>query len=128
MPGPRMTFACAAAAGLLWSGIAFAFAAPDRIEHPEHFVRIAAFTWSKARIEDMEADLTIASALPFAVDELEVVCTHYARSGVALASARRTIHTLLPAHGRIDVQKLDMGLIHAQTASSSCRIVSVSPA
>jgi hypothetical protein len=124
MPGPRIT--CALAIGLLCSGAAFA--APERIDHPERFVRIAAFTWSKARIEDMEADLTIASALPFAVTSLEVMCTHYARSGVELASARRTIHTLLPAHGRIDVPKLDMGLLHAQAASSSCHIVSVSPA
>ena len=128
MAGPRITFACAAAITLLCSSTAFAFVAPDQIDHPERFVRIAAFTWSKARIEDMEATFTIASALPFAVTELEVMCTYYARSGIELASARRTIHTLLPAHGRIDIRKLDMGLIHAQAASSGCHIVSVSPA
>jgi hypothetical protein len=128
MARPRMSFACAAALTLLCSGTALAFVAPGQIDRPERFVRIAAFSWSKARIEDMEANLTIASALPFAVTEVEVVCTHYARSGIELGSARRTIHTLLPAHGRIDIRKLDMGLIHARAASSSCQIVSVSPA
>jgi hypothetical protein len=120
--------ACSAAILVLWSAAAFAFASPDPIEHPERLVRIAAFDWSKARIEDMQANFTLASALPFAVKQVEVVCTHFARSGVEVASARRTIETLLPAHGRLEVRELDMGTIHAQASSSGCRVVSVSPA
>jgi hypothetical protein len=119
---------CSATILVLWSAAAFAFAPPDPIEHPERFVRIAAFDWSKARIDDMQANFTIASALPFAVTDVEVVCTHFARSGVEVATARRTIRTLLPAHGRLEVRDLDMGTIHAQASSSGCRIVSVSPA
>jgi hypothetical protein len=129
MPGPRTTLAtCVVAIGVLWSGATFAVAVPDQVEHPERFVRIAAFSWSKARIEDMEASLTLESALPFALQEIEVECTHYAHSGIELASARRTIHTVLPAGGRIEVRELDMGLIHAQAASSGCQVVSVAPA
>jgi hypothetical protein len=112
----------------LWSVAAFAFAAPDLVERPERFVRIAAFQWSKARVEEMDASFTITSALPVAVKEVEVVCTHFARSGVEVASARRTIATILPAGGRIEVRAFDMGLIDAQATSSGCRIVRVSPA
>ena len=119
--------ACSASILVLWSAATFAFASPDPIEHPERLVRIAAFDWSKA-IEDMQANFTLASALPFAVKQVEVVCTHFARSGVEVASARRTIETVLPAHGRLEVRELDMGTIHAQASSSGCRVVSVSPA
>jgi hypothetical protein len=129
MPSLRKILAASPAALVaLWSAAAFAFAAPDRTPHPERFVRIAAFNWSKARVEDMEANFTITSALPFAVKGVEVVCTHFARSGVEVASARRTIPTALPARGRVEVRAFDMGLIHARAASSGCRIVGVSPA
>src|SRR5688572_4387261 len=129
MPSLRKILAASPAALVaLWSAAAVAFAAPERTPHPERFVRIAAFNWSKARVEDMEANFTITSVLPFAVREVEVVCTHFARSGVEVASARRTIPTTLPARGRIEVRAFDMGLIHARAASSGCRIVGVSPA
>jgi hypothetical protein len=117
--------ACSASVLVLWS--AAALASPDPTEHPERFVRIAAFTWSKA-IEDMQASFTLASDLPFAVKEVEVVCTHFARSGVEVASARRRIPTDLPAHGRLEVRAFDMGTIHAQASSSGCAVVGVSPA
>ena len=117
--------ACLASILVLWS--ATALASPDPAENPERFVRIAAFDWSKG-IEDMQANFTLASALPFPVTDVEVVCTHFARSGVEVASARRTIRTVLPAHGRLEVREFDMGTIHAQASSSGCRVVSVSPA
>ena len=117
--------ACSTSVLRLWN--AAALAAPDAAENPERFVRIAAFDWSKG-IEDMQANFTLASALPFPVTDVEVVCTHFARSGVEVASARRTIETILPAHGRLEVRDFDMGTIHAQASSSGCRVVSVSPA
>ena len=117
--------ACSTSILVLWS--AASLASPDPIEHPERFVRIAAFDWSKA-IEDMQANFTLASALPFAVKQVEVVCTHFARTGVEVASARRTIPTNLPAHGSLEVKDFHMGAIHAQASSSGCQVVSVSPA
>ena len=126
MPSLKNAFAaCSLSILVLWS--AAALASPDPVEHPERFVRIAAFDWSKA-IEDMQVNFTLASALPFAVKDVEVVCTHFARSGIEVASARRTIETVLPAHGRLEVREFDMGTIHAQASSSGCRVVSVSPA
>lgn len=104
-------------------------AAEPRPEHPERFVRIAAFTWSKAvPAIAIEADLTIESALPFALKEIEVACAQFARSGVVIDTHRRTITETVPAHGRLQVEALDIGPIHPQAGSSGCRIVNVTPA
>jgi hypothetical protein len=104
-------------------------AAEPRPENPERFVRIAAFTWSKAVPEIViQADLTIESALPFALKEIEVACAQFARSGVVIDSQRRTITEVLPAHGRLQVEALNIGPVHPQAGSSGCRIVNVTPA
>jgi len=104
-------------------------AAEPRPEHPERFVRIAAFTWSKAVPEiAIQANLTIESALPFALKEIEVACALFARSGVVIDSRRRTITEIVPAHGRLQVDALNIGPIHPQAGSSGCRIVNVTPA
>lgn len=103
--------------------------AEPRPEHPERFVRIAAFTWSKAvPAIAIQADLTIESALPFALKEIEVACAQFARSGVVIDSRRRTITEVVPAHGRLQVDALDIGPIHPEAGSSGCRIVNVTPA
>jgi hypothetical protein len=104
-------------------------AAETRPEHPERFVRIAAFTWSKAVPETaIQVDLTIESALPFALQEIEVACAQFARSGVVIDSRQRTITEVVPAHGRLQVEALDIGPIHPEAGSSGCRIVNVTPA
>ena len=104
-------------------------AAEARPEHPERFVRIAAFTWSKAvPAIAIQADLTIESALPYALKEIEVACAQFARSGVVIDSQRRTISEVVPAHGRLQVEALEIGPIHPKAGSSGCRIVAVTPA
>jgi hypothetical protein len=102
-------------------------AAAPRPEHPERFVRIAGFSWSKDAVE-MQADITIESALPFALKEIEVACAQFARSGVEVETNRRTIAELLPARGRLEVDALDIGQINPEAGSSGCWIVSVTPA
>ena len=98
-------------------------------DHPERSVRIAAFSWSKALADQLiQADLTIESALPFALKAVEVACAQFARSGVEIDSRHRTIAEIVPARGRLEVMALDLGPIHPQAGSSSCRIVSVAPA
>jgi hypothetical protein len=100
-----------------------------RAEHPERSVRIAAFSWSKALADQLiHANLTIESALPFALKAVEVACMQFARTGVEIDSHRRTIAELVPARGRLQVTALDLGPIHPQAGSSSSRIVSVAPA
>jgi hypothetical protein len=106
-----------------------AAATEPRPENPERFVRIAAFTWSKAVPEiAIQANLTIESALPFALKEIEVACAQFARSGVVIDSRHRTITEVVPAHGRLQVEALDIGPIHPEAGSSGCRIVNVTPA
>jgi hypothetical protein len=102
-------------------------ASAPRPEHPERFVRIAGFSWSKAAVA-IQADLTIESALPFALKEVEVACAQFARSGVEVESNRRTIAEIVPARGRLRVDALDIGEINPEAGSSGCWIVSVTPA
>ena len=102
-------------------------AAEPQPEHPERFVRIAGFDWSKA-VDLVQANLTIESALPFALKEVEVACAQFARSGVEIESSRRTIAEVVPARGRLQVEALDLGPIHPEIGSSGCRVVSVTPA
>jgi hypothetical protein len=96
-------------------------------QHPERFVRIAGFSWSKA-VGTMQAALTIESALPFALKEIEVACAQFARSGVEIESSRRTIAEAVPAGGRLRVEALNIGPIHPEAGSSGCRVVGVTPA
>jgi hypothetical protein len=104
-------------------------AAAPRPDNPERFVRIAAFTWSKAVPEIViQADLTIESALPFALKEIEVACAQFARTGVVIDSQRRTITELVPAHGSLQVEALVIGPVHPEAGSSGCRILNVTPA
>lgn len=122
---------CAASFLALCSVVDLASATPRATErqHPERFVRIAGFDWFKAVPEDlMQANLTIESALPFALKAVEVGCAQFARSGVEIESSRRTIAEVVPAHGRLQVAALDLGPIHPQAGSSGCWIVSVTPA
>lgn len=96
-------------------------------EHPERFVRIAGFSWSKDAIV-IEADLTIESALSFPLKEVEVACAQFARSGVEVESSRRTIAETVPARGSLRVEALEIGEINPEAGSSGCWIVSVTPA
>jgi hypothetical protein len=127
---PRENQGAAAAASSEFAQVAHAAeeaTAEPRLDHPERFVRIAGFSWSKAAVE-MQADLTIESALPFALKEVEVACAQFARSGVEVENNRRTIAELVPARGRLQVDALDIGQINPEAGSSGCWIVSVTPA
>jgi hypothetical protein len=129
-PGARETQSSAHPTGL--RQVAHYAAEPateSQPEHPERFVRIAAFDWSKAVPEDvMQANLTIESALPFALKAVEVACAQFARTGVEIDVRRRTIADVVPAGGRLQVSALNLGPVHPQAGSSGCRIVSVTPA
>jgi len=131
MPGEARTPHSGQATGLhqaAHSGAA-PIAAEPQPEHLERSVRIAAFSWSKALPDaSVQANLTIESALPFALGQVEVACAQFARSGVEIDSSRRTIAAIVPAGGRLQVNALDLGPIHPQAGSSGCRIVSVTRA
>jgi hypothetical protein len=59
---------------------------------------------------------------------VEVACVQFARTGVEVDSRRRTIAEIVPARGRLQVTAIELGPVHPQAGSSSCRIVSVAPA
>lgn len=125
---PREDQSAAAAASSQLEQVAHAgeqVTAP-RPEHPERFVRISGFSWSKDAVA-IEADLTIESALSFPLKEVEVACAQFARSGVEVESSRRTIAEIVPARGRLRVEALEIGEINPEAGSSGCWVVSVTP-
>ena len=128
---PREDQAAAAGTGSQLQQVAHngdqAVAAAPQSQHPERFVRIAGFNWSKA-VGVMQANLTIESALPFALKEIEVACAQFARTGVEVESTRRTIVEIVPAHGRLQIEALEIGQVNPEAGSSGCRVVGVTPA
>jgi hypothetical protein len=84
------------------------------------------YEWSKAGFDNvMIANFTITNPTSYMVKDVEITCTHYAASGTQIDENTRTIFEIVPAHGKKRVPKFNMGLIHSQARSSSCRITNL---
>lgn len=70
----------------------------------------------------MMVDFTLTNRSPFDAKDITVTCTHYAPSGTEIDSNTRTIYEVVPAHGKKVIKDFNMGFIHSQAASTSCRI------
>jgi RNA polymerase subunit RPABC4/transcription elongation factor Spt4 len=81
------------------------------------------YEWSKEGFENvMVANFTITNPTSYAVKDVEITCTHFAASGTRIDENTRTVYEIVPANGKKRVPKFNMGLIHSQVKSSSCRI------
>jgi hypothetical protein len=81
------------------------------------------FKWSKSGFGSiMEADFTITNPTSYKVKDLEVECVHSAPSGTVIDSNTRTIYEVIEPKSKKVIKKFNMGFIHSQAASSSCRI------
>jgi hypothetical protein len=93
---------------------------------PELYVKIVDFSWTKEAFGIiMEATFTIKNELPVEVKDIKVKCTHSAPSGTVVDTNRRTIYEVIGARKTRTFHKFDMGFIHSQANSSSCRVVEV---
>jgi hypothetical protein len=81
------------------------------------------FAWSKGGFENiMMADFTIDNKGERDIKDIEITCDHMGKSGTRIDSNTRTIYDIVKAKSRKKFNKFNMGLIHSQAASSSCRI------
>jgi hypothetical protein len=81
------------------------------------------FKWSKGGFGSiMEADFTITNPTSYKVKDLEVECDHSAPSGTVIDSNTRTIYEVVEPKSKKVIKKFNMGFIHSQAASSSCKI------
>jgi hypothetical protein len=100
--------------------------AAEQLAHPEKFVTIENFSWSKEGFGTvMEATFTIGNALQWAVKDIEIRCEHAAPSGTRIDSNTRTIYERIEAKGIRTIRNFNMGFIHSQATRSTCRIVRV---
>ena len=85
------------------------------------------FSWSKSAGGSlMKADFTIRNAGTVDIKDIEIVCEHQGPSGTKIDSNTRTIYEIVPAGKTRTFKSFDMGFIHSQAVSSSCRIKKIS--
>lgn len=70
----------------------------------------------------LEVDLKIENGGNYAVKDIVLTCMHEARSGTVLGSSTYTFYELLPPRGWLSNRALNMGVIHSQARSSSCKV------
>lgn len=85
------------------------------------------YTWSKSAGGSlMKADFTIRNGGSVDIKDIEIVCEHQGPSGTRIDSNTRTIYEIVPAGKTRTFKSFDMGFIHSQAVSSSCRIKKIS--
>jgi len=84
------------------------------------------YSWYKDDLDGsnslMEADFTISNYSGFEVKDIEITCTHFAKSGTSIDSNTRTIFDVIPARQKVTFKKFSMGPIHPQAASTNCKV------
>ena len=81
------------------------------------------YTWKKEGFDNvMMANFTIANNSETAIKDIEITCTHFAKSGTRIDSNDRTIFDVVPAHGKKVIAGFNMGFIHSQAEKTNCRI------
>jgi len=87
-------------------------------------VSLKSFAWTKDALGVVFlATFTFENKGPTDVKDIEVTCTHYGASGTAIDTNTRTIYEIVKAKSSKTVRAFNMGFVHSQAASSSCRIV-----
>lgn len=80
------------------------------------------FKWHLGGFENvMLADFTVSNPTAYPVKDIEITCNHTAKSGTKIDSNTRIIYDIVPANGKKTFKKFNMGWIHSQADSSSCR-------
>lgn len=59
------------------------------------------------------------------VKDIELECVHFAKSGTRIDSNKKVIYEVVPAGKSLTVKQFNMGFIHSQVASTSCKITDV---
>jgi hypothetical protein len=81
------------------------------------------YNWEKTGFDNvMEANFTIANQSKYDIKDIEIKCTHFAKSGTVIDSNSRTIYDIVQARSEKTFDKFNMGFIHSQANSSACEI------
>lgn len=81
------------------------------------------FSWAKEGFGNvMEANFTITNNSEHQIKDIEITCTHYAKSGTRIDSNERTIYDVVPAKSKKTIKNFNMGFIHSQAEKTGCVI------
>lgn len=81
------------------------------------------FSWTKEGFGNvMEANFTITNNSEHQIKDIEIKCTHYAKSGTQIDSNSRTIYDVVPAKSKKTIKNFNMGFIHSQSERTGCAI------
>jgi hypothetical protein len=84
------------------------------------------YSWHKGGFETtMLASFKIANNGQVAIRDISIECDHFAKSGTRIDSNSGRIYDIVPAHGTKTFSEFNMGFIHSQANSTSCRITAV---
>jgi hypothetical protein len=79
--------------------------------------------WYKSRFDNvMMVNVTFKNKGTRDVKDIELTCEHYASSGTKIDSNSRVIYEIVKAGKSKRVRNFNMGFIHSQAVSTSCRI------
>lgn len=79
-------------------------------------------SWKKGGFDSvMLADFSVENRNDFDVKDIEITCTHSAKSGTTIGKSSRTIYEIFPAKNFTAVNHFNMGFIGSQVVSTSCR-------
>lgn len=70
----------------------------------------------------MVADFTFHNDSARPIKDITITCTHSAPSGTEIDSNTRTIYEIVPARSSRVIKDFDMGFIHSQATSTTCKI------
>ncbi len=86
------------------------------------------FSWgTKGFGNIMNANFTITNNSNIAIKDVDIECSHFAKSGTLIDSNKRTIYEIVDAGETKQFNDFDMGFIHSQANESSCVISDLEP-
>ena len=56
------------------------------------------------------------------VKDIEIECTHSSNSGTRIDSNKKVVYELVKAGKSVNIKEFNMGFVHSQATSTSCRI------
>ena len=81
------------------------------------------YTWRKGAFDSiMEATFIIRNKSTHDIKDIQILCTHFANSGTKIDSNKRTIFEVIKANSKETYSNFNMGFIHEQANSTSCKI------
>lgn len=86
------------------------------------------FDWEKSGFGNiMLANFTIKNPTQFRFKDFEITCNHFSPSGTKIDSNNRTIYEIVGSGATKRIRNMNMGFIHSQASSSSCKITDLVP-